>query len=248
MNAARTIPSRRKLLLGILCFGVILLSGPVGQAQDGPEQRSAGVADGQASRPASQAPEAAQEERDENEGYRQSSVVRTLGSKLGMRPAAASTLFEVINFAVLAVLFGWFLARALPKMFRDRTSSIQKSLVDARTATEEASIRLNSVEERLSKLDDQIAGMKAQAEKDAAGEEQRMKVAVEEEKRKILEATDQEIASATTQARREIQKYAADLAVDQAARKLVVSAETDRLLIQSFARRLGGDDSKEGQN
>ena len=37
-------------------------------------------------------------------------------------------------------------------------------------------------------------------------------------------------------------------AIEQAARRLVVSAETDRLLVQGFARRLAGDDSKEGQN
>ena len=49
-------------------------------------------------------------------------------------------------------------------------------------------------------------------------------------------------------AQRQIQQYAADLAIDQAARKLVVTAETDRLLVQSFARRLTGNDSKEGHN
>jgi F-type H+-transporting ATPase subunit b len=49
-------------------------------------------------------------------------------------------------------------------------------------------------------------------------------------------------------AHRQIQQYAAELAIDQAAHKLVVTAETDRLIVQSFARRLTGDDSKEGLN
>ena len=40
-------------------------------------------------------------------------------------------------------------------------------------------------------------------------------------------------------ARRQIGQYAAELAVEQAARKLVVSAETDRLLVRNFAERLG---------
>jgi F-type H+-transporting ATPase subunit b len=213
---------------------------------------------GQSSRPAAQSGEASQgeasrgdasqEERDENEEYRQSPVVKMLGSKMGMKPAAASMTFDVVNFAILAVALGWFLARALPKAFRNRTTVIQKHLVDARTATEEASIRLNSVEDRLSKLDEQIAAMRSQAEKDAVGEEQRIRASVEEEKQKVLQSAEQEIAAATMQARRDIQRYAAELAVDQAARKLVVSAETDRLLIDSFARRLGGADSTEGKN
>ena len=94
------------------------------------------------------------------------------------------------------LLLIWALAKTLPKLFRDRTSAIQKELSDARSATEEASVRLNSVEERLAKLDGQIAEMKAQAEKDAAGEEQRFRAAAEEEKNKILASAEQEIASA----------------------------------------------------
>jgi F-type H+-transporting ATPase subunit b len=62
---------------------------------------------------------------------------------------------------------------------------------------------------------------------------------VEDEKAKILAAAEAEIQSATTLARREIQKYAAELAIDQAARKLVITADTDRLLVEAFANKLG---------
>ena len=167
---------------------------------------------------------------------------------VGLNAEQAATAFTVANFIVLAALVGWFLLKTLPKTFRDRNTSIQKDLVDARTATEEASARLSTVEERLSKLDDQIAALRAQADKDSALDEQRIKASIEEDKRKILEAAEQEIVAATALAQRQIQQYAAELAIDQAARKLVVTAETDRLLVQSFARRLTGDDSKGGQN
>ena len=46
--------------------------------------------------------------------------------------------------------------------------------------------------------------MRAQAEKDSAADEQRIKASVEEEKQKILAAAEQEIAAATTQAQRQI--------------------------------------------
>jgi len=187
-------------------------------------------------------------EEDQSEALKHSVMVKKLGGMMGVSTEAAATTFEVLNFAVLALAIGFFLVKALPKTFRARTSSIQKELVDARTATEEASARLNSVEERLSKLDGQIAEMKAQAEKDAVAEEQRMRAAVADEKVRILAAADQEIASASLMAQRTLQKYAAELAIEQAAKKLVVSAETDRLLVQNFARRLVGDDSNGGQN
>ncbi|HMF65187.1 MAG TPA: ATP synthase F0 subunit B [Edaphobacter sp.] len=203
---------------------------------------------GSTTTPEAQSPEKNKQEEDENEAYRHSPTVRALGAKLGLNADQAATAFTVANFVVLALLVGWFLLKTLPKTFRDRNSAIQKHLVDARSATEEASTRLNSVEARLSKLDEQIAAMRAQSEKDAAADEQRIKASVEEEKQKILAAAEQDIAAATAHARREIQQYAADLAIDQASRKLVVSAETDRLLIKSFAQRLTGKDVKEGQN
>ncbi|WP_263376272.1 ATP synthase F0 subunit B [Granulicella aggregans] len=189
-----------------------------------------------------------EEEEDETAAFKHSASVKKIGSMLGMSTDQAATAFEVANFAVLAILIGLFLAKALPKTFRGRNAKIQKDLVDARTATEEANSRLSGVEARLAKLDGEIAAMRAQADKDSAADEQRIKANVEEEKKKILASAEQEIATATAHAQRQIQKYAAELAIEQAAKKLVITAETDRLLIQNFARRVGADDSKEGQN
>ena len=198
--------------------------------------------------PESNAPAKEKHEEDESDVYRHSPMVKAIGAKLGLDAEQAATVFTIANFAVLALLVGWFLMKNLPKTFRGRNEAIQKHLTEARAASQEASARLNSVEARLSKLDDQIAAFRAQAEKDSALEEQRIKASVEDEKQKILTAAEQEIAAATVNARRQIQQYAADLAIEQAAKKLVVSAETDRLLVKDFARRLVGDNAKEGQN
>jgi F-type H+-transporting ATPase subunit b len=65
-----------------------------------------------------------------------------------------------------------------------------------------------------------------------------LKAAIEDEKKRILSSAELEIQSATINARRELQKYAAELAVDQAARKLVVTPEADRYLVEGFAERL----------
>jgi F-type H+-transporting ATPase subunit b len=107
---------------------------------------------------------------------------------------------------------------------------------------------MGAVEDRLSKLDGDIAAMRKQAEQDSLRDEQRILATVEDEKKKIVEAAEQEIAAATGHAQKALQQFAAELAIEQAARKLVVSAETDRLLVQGFAERLTGDGSKKGQN
>ena len=210
------------------------------------QDASAPAKTGEQSTPAAQVPEKKAVEGDESEAYRHSPTVVKLGAMLGLSPESAATAFTLFNLVVLVLAVGYFLMKALPKAFRNRSTDIQKKLVDARTATEEATARLNTVEARLSKLDEQIAGFRTQAEADSKRDEQRIKANIEEEKVKILAAAEQEIAAATTQAQRQIQQYAAELAIEHAARRLVVSAETDRLLVESFAHRLGGD--KGGQN
>jgi F-type H+-transporting ATPase subunit b len=190
---------------------------------------------GRQSTPAARSPDANQGVVDENDKYRKSAMVIKLGGMLGMKPDAAASAFEVLNFAVLAVLVGWFLAKTLPKTFRDRTSA------------EEANARMGGIEDRLAQLDGQIATLRAQSEKDSAADEARIKAALEEERAKILASAEQEIVAATLHAQRQLQQYAAELAIEQAAKKLTISAETDRLLVRDFARRLG-DDVKGGQN
>ena len=240
--------ARLRALLPVLALAIVCCAPPrMLHAQSEPDSKGT-ASSGQSSTPEANSAEVNQEEKDENDAFKHSAIVKMLGAKLGLTPEQAGTAFEITNFAVLAVLVGLFLAKALPKAFRNRTSAIQKHLVEARMATEEAAARMNSVEERLSKLDGEIAAMRGQAEKDWAAEEERVRLSVEEEKQKILAASEQEITAATALARRQIQQFAADLAIDQAAKKLVVTAETDRLLVQSFARRLTGNDEKEGQN
>ncbi len=201
----------------------------------------------------SSTPEANSEEKkaevsDPNDAFRHSTMVTSLGRMMGMDAERAATAFEIVNFVVLAALVGWFLVRTLPKTFRGRTGAIQKHLVDARSATEEANARLTTVESRLGRLDEEIAALKTRAEADAAAEEDRLRASIADERQRIVTAAEQEIASATAQARRQIRIFAAEMAIDQAAKKLVVTAETDRLLVQEFARRLEDKNPRGGQN
>jgi F-type H+-transporting ATPase subunit b len=205
-------------------------------------------ATGAASTAAAQSPQKNDQEVDENYAYSHSPSVRKMGGWIGLNADQSATVFEIANFLLLAFAVGWAVVKFLPAVLRGRSTAIQKQLVDARTATEEARARLTGVEDRLSKLDGEIASMRAQAEKDSAKEEQRIKATVEEEKKKILASAEQEITAATMHAQKQLQQHAAELAIEQAARKLVVSAETDRLLVQGFAQRLAGDESKKGQN
>jgi len=171
--------------------------------------------------------------------FKKSPMVAKMGHMLGMEPETAATVFTWLNFLILAVAVVYGLFRALPKAFRGRTEGIQKNLVEARSATEEANSRLSNVEARLAKLDSEIAALRTEAEKDAAADEVRIKASVEEEKKRILESADQEISAATAHAERSLREFAARLAVEQAASRLTISADDDQALIAQFAARLG---------
>jgi F-type H+-transporting ATPase subunit b len=227
-----------------LALALVLFAPAASQmhAQAAPSGRPhAAAGEGEKATPEGAVPEKREQVRDENDEYRHSPMVVKMGSMLGMNPEQAATAFTVFNFLVLLVAVGYAALKILPKAFQKRSATIQRQLVDARTATEEATARLSSVEARLSRLDAQIGTMRKQSETDSARDERRIRDSVEEEKKKILAAADAEIGAATAAARREIQEYAASLAIEQAARKLVITAETDRLLVESFAHRLGGD-------
>jgi len=241
-------------------FGAVLalaLAAPVAlhvQAEqpNAVQQRDAGaaspsVASGQTAEPEA-VPESDNPERKEAEGgeeaFRKSPSVIKLGAMLGMEPGTASAVFEWFNAIVLFAALAFGLVKALPKAFRARTEGIQKNIVEARVATEEAKSRLSGVESRLARLDSDIAALRAENEKATAEEEVRIHAQAEDEKKRILESAQQEIAAAQAAAQRDLRAYAAEIAVDRAASQLHISPEDDRNLIQSFVGKLGAEGSR----
>lgn len=190
--------------------------------------------------------EAVQEQESETEAYRHSAAVQKVGHILGLQPEGAARLFESINFAVLGTAILWFLVKTLPRVLRMRGEKIARDLTEARSVTEDANTRLSGVEQRLAKLDQDIAAIRVQAEADARRDEERMKAELESEKNRIIAAAEQEITSASVHAQRDLKQYAAALAIEHATRSLNLTPENDRELVENFAASLGG--GKRGQN
>jgi len=171
--------------------------------------------------------------------YRHSASVKLLGRWLHLDKESAARLFEYLNFAILAGAILFALSKYLPKTFRENRANIQHRLLDARTATEQANERLAAIEQRLGRLDEEIAAISKQAEKDSVDDEARIKSSIEEERRRIVESASKDIAAAASAAQRDLKRFAAGLAVDRAAQKLVLTEGDDRSLLQEFAQSLG---------
>jgi F-type H+-transporting ATPase subunit b len=187
---------------------------------------------------------------DDQSQFKHSGSVQWVAKVTGLDLEHAYWLCVLLNFVVIAAAIFWFSKKNLPATFRNRTASIQKAMEEARKASADANRRLAEIEARLSRLDVEIGGMRAAAEKEAAEEEQRIKAAAAEDARKIVESAEQEIAAAARSARRELTAYAADLAVSLAKKQIHVDAATDQALLRNFAQQLssnGGDTRKGGQ-
>jgi len=173
--------------------------------------------------------------------FKHSASVQLLSRITGLSLDAAYWLAVVVNFAIVVGIIAWASKKNLPAMFRNRTASIQKSLEEARKASEDANRRLGDIEARLGHLDDEIHQMRVASEKEAAAEEERIKVSAAEDARRISESAGQEIAAATKAARRELTAYAADLAVTLATKQIHVDTATDQALVRRFAEQISNN-------
>ena len=239
----------RSMLLSAVLFFVFgsvaqAWQSPAGQAADAAAGvRSAQVSDEAGKREeAGEKKEAVGKEAAEDDGtaqFKQSASVRWLGKLLGLNGGAMYWLAVVVNFAIIALGVVYFSRLHLPTAFRNRTEAIRKAMDDAKVASDEAKSRLAAIEARLSRLDSDIASMRAKAEQDGAAEEDRIRAAGEEDKKKIVEAAGQEIDVAAKSARRELAAYSADLAINLARQRIQVDTPADQALVSSFAQSLG---------
>jgi F-type H+-transporting ATPase subunit b len=178
---------------------------------------------------------------DENAKFKYSTMVAKLGRLLGIGPNGMYWVSVAANFIFLALFFWMLLKSKLPQMFRSRSESIQKALSEAKSASAEASRRLGDIEARLSKLDVEVNEIRAGAERDAAVEEERIRAAAEEDKRKVVDSAEAEIAALARRARHDLKNFAASLAVDIASHKIKVDDNTDHVLVRQFVSHLGKD-------
>jgi F-type H+-transporting ATPase subunit b len=194
--------------------------------------------------PANTTPKPSEAGEDETAQFKHSASVKLISRITGLSLDGAYWLAVVLNFAIVVGVIVWASKKNLPAVFRSRTASIQKSIEEARHASEDANQRLAQIETRLGRLDDEIAQMRATSEKEAAVEEERIKASAVEDAKRIVESAEQEIAAAAKAARRELTSYAADLAVTLATKQIQVDTNTDQALVRHFASQLSTEGGK----
>jgi len=185
--------------------------------------------------------EAAKSEEENNDQYRHAPIVQSLARLMHMDVETAARTFEIFNVSVVVLGIVIPLVRIMPRLLRSRTQKIQVDIETARKTTEDANRRLSAVEAKLASLDTEIVRFRTEVEEQIAQDEKRGKAALEEERTRIVSSAEAEINVAAAQAKRSLRHFAADLAIDQAAKQLVLTPETDNALIAQFVNEVSRD-------
>jgi len=152
-------------------------------------------------------------------------------------------LWKFINLAIFVALLVFILKKAnLREAFRTRREGIKRELEHARQERDAAIAKLKEVEDRLARLDAEVATVKELSRREAADERERIARATETEMVKLSEQAQREIANAAKTAKHELRRYTAEqsvrLAEDIIRRE--IKPEDDARLITRDIQELGG--------
>jgi F-type H+-transporting ATPase subunit b len=196
----------------------------------------------------SEGAEGSKAEESHEEAFLNAPVIFKIADFLHMKEPVVRDLLLLINFAIIFFAIVIPLAKVMPKVFRKRAQNLSHELDVARQASEEARKRMSAVEAKLAGLDREIASFRAQVEQESLEDEKRIKASIQEESARIVASAEQEISVAAQHARRTLQNFAADLAIESAAKQLKLTPETDRALINEFIGQIADGEAGNGSS
>lgn len=127
--------------------------------------------------------------------------------------------FRWINFAVLVAILVYAFAKAAPK-FRKNSEEITRKIAEGTRAREAAEAQRREVRTKLAAIDAEVAAMRADAERGARVEAERIRALAKSEAEMIERAAQAEIAAAERASRVELRTAAARMAIEIAEKML----------------------------
>jgi F-type H+-transporting ATPase subunit b len=160
----------------------------------------------------------------------------------GAAKERATEIFRWINFAIVTSVIVWVFARKLPPWFLKNADTISSAITNATTAKAAADARLREAETKLANLQKEVAELRAFAQREGAGEGERIRALTRSEAQKISLAAKAEIEAAERAARLELKAIAAKLAVDGAESLLAkqLTRQAQESLVTAFVKSLDG--------
>ena len=154
----------------------------------------------------------------------------------------ANEIFKWINFAIVAGLLAWVFLKLTPPFFRKNAETISSAITKATAAKAEAERQLREAEGKLARLEQEVAQLRATAQREAAAEAERLRAVTQSDVKKVGLAALAEIEAAERAARLELKVIAANLAVDGAESLLAkqLTQQAQESLLAAFVKSLEG--------
>jgi F-type H+-transporting ATPase subunit b len=149
-------------------------------------------------------------------------------------------IWQWVNFAILVGVLGWLASKQGGPYFAARARGISEGLTAGEKARSSAAARARSVDERLANLKNEVAEMRARARDEREREADRIRRDTTAEIARIRTHSEQELESAGKQARLDVKRFAAQMAIDLAEQKIRsrMSSEAQGALLDRFLRDL----------
>lgn len=151
-------------------------------------------------------------------------------------------IFKWINFVLVAGGLIWLFGKVLPPKFRGNADVISSAITKATAAKAEADRQLREAEQRLAHLEQEVAQLRATAQREAEAEAERIRNVTQSDAQKIGIAATAEVEAAERAARLELKAIAANLAVDGAESLLAkqLTPQAQEALVSAFVKGLAG--------
>ena len=149
---------------------------------------------------------------------------------------------KAVNLAIFLAFLYWLLRKPAANFFAARSAAIVNDLERAKREKDEAEAKLATVEQRLARLAAEQAEIRAEAEREAEAEHARLLASADEEAARIAETAGREIDGALKTARAELQRFAAEKAVDLAEATIRAEMTDDdrKRMVDEYAQQIGG--------
>jgi F-type H+-transporting ATPase subunit b len=154
----------------------------------------------------------------------------------------ANDIFKWINFALVAVGLFWLFGKVLPSKFRANADAISSAITKATAAKADADRHLREAEEKLARLEQEVAELRATAQREGVAEAERIRSAAQNDAQRVELAAKVEIEATERAARLELKAIAANLAVDGAESLLAkqLTPQVQEALVSAFVKGLAG--------
>jgi F-type H+-transporting ATPase subunit b len=143
-------------------------------------------------------------------------------------------LWKFANLAIFTALAIYILRKPISQALMSRREAIQQELVTAQNERDQALARVAAADSLLTRLDDEVRKVQAQARDEAMSERQRIAISTEREIEKLKQQAQRELETADKLARKELRQFLAEKSVQMARESIRVQMrpEDDTALIR----------------